>query len=118
MANAPSMEVKVDVRIDVSQGHTNPKTLPQWMYDQMPLDLLGYIITGYLAGVEVGRRVEKRNHVILGIDCPACGAPPGVWCTFREPGAPQEFAHQMRVDIALGDADAGRVPEAGGDRVA
>lgn len=51
----------INVEVSVSQGHDNPSTLPSWMYQDFPLQFLGYAISGYLAGIEVGRKVATAN---------------------------------------------------------
>lgn len=40
---------------DFLAGHTDPTTLPRPVIEATPTEMLGYVATAYLAGVEVGR---------------------------------------------------------------
>lgn len=49
--------------LNFARGHRDPNTVPPWMYEEVALELGGYMAAAYLAGVEVGRADERAKTV-------------------------------------------------------
>lgn len=57
---------------DFLRGHTDPTTLPQLVIEATPSEMLGYVATAYLAGVQVGRadaeaRLDRSEDAALAL---------------------------------------------------
>lgn len=47
--------------LDMTRGHVDPTTLPQWIFDEWPRETWGYVAAAYLIGVSVVRDSERKT---------------------------------------------------------